>query len=991
MEDGLSQSTALALLQDRRGFLWIATQDGVNRYDGSTIRPLLHTSAPPDTARRVVDHFFRAMAEDSQGRLWLGTAAAGVYVTDRDGRVLARPRPPRSAHPLAEDRIEERIYAFAALPEGGMLVASSAGLLVGDSAARRLTPLAGPDVVPDSADATAVALEGATVWAGYADGTLARARRTRAVGGPLDLDEWETIDLGAPIRTVTRGPDGRLWAGTLGAGLFVVEDTGDGLRVVREVAVGEVDADGEWTLPSQYVTAVEFDSHGEQWVGTWNGLARRPRGSRRFRVYRRSALDPRGLRNSEIHSLLEDRDGVLWIGTTDGVNALSPYRHAFDLYMDPGAGEVAPMRTRALLGGEEGVVWAGTRDSELVRIETATARVEMVLDLKPLAPTDNLAGIHDLEHDGRGGLWIATLGAGLVHHVPGREPRFHKAEPLDPRSLPHDDLESVLLASDGTLWLGSNTSSLIRYEGGRFERYERLPDVGELPSYVWPIVEEPDGTLWIGTFGGGLYRLSADRASGAHWKLGEDPDIAANRILSLNRAADGALWIGTQGGGVFRLDPDGEGLRRWTAADGLPHDHVQAILEDGRGTVWASTSAGLGRYTPETDRWLTFDVRDGLQADRFYAGAAWKSPDGVLFFGGERGVTAVHPERLAPRGDAPPPVITEIRVEGRRHRTPAPDSVARLRLHHTENAVTFRFVELDFENPERNRFEYRLVGAEDVWVAGGRDWNARFAGLRPGRYAFELRATNGSRVWSDVVRVPLEVRPPYWATLWFRALVIAALVSLGWMLYVWRTRQQLAVERLRFGIASRLHDDIGASLSSIAMRTELLGGRAGDPSLRAQLGDVAAAARGSAERLREMVWVVRSQHDTAESLRARIEETAQELLGGLHEYRVSVRGLDRDVEIGMELRQDAHLLVKEAIHNAARHAGATRVEIELSSDGRDLVMIVRDDGRGFDPDSSPGCGNGLALMADHAERHGGDFEIRSVPGEGTEVRARIPL
>lgn len=987
MEDGLSQSTALALLQDRRGFLWIATQDGVNRYDGNAIRPFLHTSAP-DSVRTVVDHFFRAMTEDASGRLWLGTTAAGVYVTDRDGRVLAHPGPPDPG--AAREAI--RVHALDALPEGGVLIASSAGLFAGEPSARRLRPLGRPATVPDSTDATAVVVEGATVWVGYGDGTLARARRPRPADEPDRLEGWETIDLGAPVRTVTRGPGGQVWVGTLGTGLHLIDDADGALALDRTLAVGDTEAGVSWTLPSGYVTAVLFDSHGEQWVGTWNGLARRSRGSERFQVYRRSALDPRGLRNSEIHSLLEDRDGVLWIGTTDGVNALSPYRYGFDLYLDHVAGEAAPMRTRALLGADGDVVWAGTRDSELIRIEPSSGRVETALDLKPLAPTDNLAGIHDLEHDGRGGLWIATLGAGLVHHVPGRPPRFHRAEPRDPWSLPHDDLESVLRASDGSLWLGSNTESLIRYEDGRFERLRTLPGVGELPPYVWPMVEAPDGTLWIGTFGGGLYRLSADRASGARWTLGDGPDVAANRILSLTRTSDGSLWIGTQGGGAFRLDPDGGRPRRWTSADGLPHDHVQAILEDERGAVWVSTSAGLGRYAPRDDRWRTFDVRDGLQADRFYAGAAWKSPDGTLFFGGERGVTAVHPDRVGPRGGAPAPVITEIVIEGRARRTPAPDSVGRLRLDHTENAVTFRFAELDFENPERNRFEYRLVGADDAWVAGERDWNARFAGLRPGRYTFELRATNASGVWSDVIGIPIQVRPPYWATLWFRALVIGGLVSLIWILWLWRTRQQLAVERLRFGIASRLHDDIGASLSSIAMRTELLGGHARDPSLARQLGDVATAARSSAERLREMVWVVRSQHDTAESLRARIEETAQELLGGLLEYRVMGDGLGRDVAVGMELRQDAHLLVKEAISNAARHAGATRVEIDLSLDPYGaLVMVVRDDGTGFDPDTAAGRGNGLGLMTDHAHRHGGEVEIRSAPGEGTEVRARIPL
>ncbi|MCG8468952.1 MAG: ATP-binding protein [Gemmatimonadetes bacterium] len=980
-EHGLSQATALAIHQDADGFIWIATQDGVNRWDGSSVTRFLSSS---ETSRRdiAVDGFTTTLAEHVDGSLWAGTRSSGVYVLDRTGEIVAQLRVPEPVSEIAADA--NRVFAIDRYADGRMLVGSGSGLWVSGRDSGRLEAVARPAGVPDSAGVTALLTGADAIWVGYADGTLARSAVRDANLAVLD---WAVTQLDAQPRDFALDPDGeRVWVATLGGGLYAISVRDSALSIDRQIrGGGTASAPRAPTLPSDYVTSVLFDSDENLWVGTWNGLALRRPGSTRWEIYQRSRLDPRSLRSSEIISLLEDRDGVLWIGTANGVNSLSPHRRAFGLYTNFVGGEVAPIAAKTIHGSRDGHLWVGTTDSELLRIHVDTGRPETVLFLRDSAADLPLGGLYEIEPDGSGGWWIATLGAGLLHYAPGR-PGYEQFRRAD--GLPADDLESVTRSRDGSLWIGTNRAGLVRFDGQRFEHITTLPDGRPLHEYVWPILEDGDGALWIGTLGGGLYRLSGDRASARRIVLDDDGGATVDRILTLARARDGALWIGTQGGGLFRHEPISGTTRRWTAVDGLPHNHVEAILEDEIGDIWVSTNGGLGRYSPSEDSWRTFDWADGLQSDRFFANAAWKDDGGRLYFGGERGVTSVEPARIREPHRKPEVLLTGVRVEGARNRMAETRDLV---LRASENAVEFRFVTLDFENPDKNAFRYRLSDVEETWVEGARDWSARYTGLGPGGYTFEVQATNAAGVASDVLAVPFEVRPPFWGTIWFQVGIGISLVALTWIVYLYRTRQRLEIERVRFRIASRLHDDVGASLSGIAMRTEMLSRLKAEQVAPAKLLELSNAARRTATRLRETVWVVAAHHDTAAALRTRIEETSHELLNDICTYSFDSVGLTEDVRVGMELRQDLHLLTKEALHNSARHADADHVDIALRYDAKKgLGIRITDDGVGFDVRAAERRGgNGLGLMRRHAQRHGGTIRIES-GHEGTSILVEVP-
>ncbi len=347
------------------------------------------------------------------------------------------------------------------------------------------------------------------------------------------------------------------------------------------------------------------------------------------------------------------------------------------------------------------------------------------------------------------------------------------------------------------------------------------------------------------------------------------------------------------------------------------------------------------------------------------------------------------PPALAATTSSPALTALTIQIPAHPERPLQPNVGESISLRHFESSVAFRFGGAG-QASEASRSQYRLTGVDGAWVDGGREWRVRYAGLQPGRYVFEVRQAAGD-AWSAPISVPLDVRGPYWRTWWFQGMGIALLALLLWVARARGARRTVQMERVRFQIASRLHDDIGASLSSIAMRTDMLSQRTDlERGVRERLGHISATARRTAGRLREMVWVFNAEHDTVQALAARIEESADELLEGICTYELNASGA-LATPIDMELRHDVHLLAKEALSNAARHAEAKHLRVDVDCvGGRELKLRIADDGRGFAP-AAVSRGNGLGLMTRHAQRHHGALHVESEPGVGTRVALSVPL
>ena len=638
--DGLADNTVQSLTQDRQGFLWLGTQDGLSRFDGRTFR-----TYRADARHRgsLTGNFVRALAPAPQGGLWLGTDYGLSYydpATERFARVPADTAAPYFVNALLAD------------PTGPVWVGTEDGLLGYDPRTRRLRRFrcAAPGAAASAGRRNSVrclARDAAgTLWAGTGEGQLCR----------LDLaDGWLHPTPAyrpagpAPLSALAAGPAGGLWAGTEDGGLYFLPPAGP----ARELAPSH---SGGVAVRSLWV-----DARGGAWVGSGTGLRYwlappAPASGLMLTAAHTAAPAPTPTAlAADVLALAPGREGQLWVGTAAGLRWLDLRPSAFGrLPVGPGAGPVW-----AVAAGPTGL-WLGTEQQGLLRL-AADGRVLERQQHRP-ADTTSLADnyLRCVLADPDGGLWVGTQRRGLDYRPAGAAGWRHFRHAAGRAGSLADDFVRCLYRDplDGALWVGTEGGLCRRAAGGAggFRAYQHRPDAPHgLPNnFVRCVLRDAAGRLWVGTGGGGLSRLD-DPATGRFTTFranaAAEHGLPGNFVRALCLDATGRLWVGTEDGGLCRLDDPATGrFTTFGEAQGLPNSVIYSILLDSATrSLWVSTNRGVARLDPATERLTAFDAQDGLPQLEYNAGAGCRGPGGRLYFGGRWGQWGFGRGRCGPR------------------------------------------------------------------------------------------------------------------------------------------------------------------------------------------------------------------------------------------------------------------------------------------------------------------------------------------------------
>ena len=974
-DDGLSQASVYAIAQDVDGFLWVGTGNGLDRYDGNTFRSLWIEGA---TSSPVSYGLVRALHSDAGGRLWAAVDDRGLFLYDR---LRERFHHVRTFAANGDDHGPvARVWSFAETGDTLLLVATDEGIahIAWDSAGAML--LLDGDRVGDC-DRAVTALWSApdAMWWGTQDGCILRGTT------PFDTTVAIVARAGATIREIKPGIGDVVHVATQGRGVLLFHRDGR--------SWSDPPPKGRSSRLTEQVQAILTTEMGDTWIGTRGGLAWvQPDGVDTTWFSAGSAASG-DLPNPIVQVLYEDRSGVLWVGTWSGLARLSPFYRGIrfiperaDRNGEPFGGVVSIVEDR------DGGILTGSLGGALTRVRGSAAGPGTALARAP-----RLADVFSMARARGGGLWVGTYGSGIQRLGPGGW-RSYRAGRAGAGEAPDDYVTAVFVDHAGTVWTGGRSSGLARYipDTDRFEPFHAAPPGNGLSSsYVWPIREDTHGDLWFGKNGaeGGIFRLRADRRTldffGTTGVTNDRPN--AGRVLTLLVSGDTMVWFGTQGGGLGRLDPRTGDIRFFTTANGLPHDNVEGLLEDRSGHLWVTTNGGLARFDPSTEDFWVFLLSSGIQDMRFFANSAYRSPEGLLYFGGPNGITVIDPERVVPRSTPPGLALIHFAVEGA-EREDITNLSARegVELGPDENFFTLEFAALDFTESSRNWFRYRLDDFEGSWVDAGTQRSARYTDVRPGRYTFRVEARNSDGVWSEGgLAVPILVRPPFYDTVWFRAAALSLLAGILWVVHLYRRRENERIRTMRLRIAGELHDDIGANLSAIALKSALVR-RITDMEDRGTtaLADIQGLANDTMQKVREMIWVVKEEHDSIQGLVTRMEDVVGTLLGGVVDFTFTVDPAMLDGQLDMAIRQDIYRVFKEAIQNVMKHAGAVSVTIRVEYAAPELRIVVMDDGCGFE-ERNVRRGTGLALMEVRDKRKDARVKVSSAPGHGTTVEIAV--
>ena len=805
--EGLSQQSANAIAQDASGFIWIGTEDGLNRYDGYTIQ---HVRRMRAQEQGLPDNYIASMQVDSEGRLWVAT----------DGGGLARQTGNAAAFAVvsagAENEIERiKVVRFDRLGQLWIGVREG-GLAMLDASRRKLTRWRHDPTRINSlaSDVVLAVLESrrGEIWVGTDRGL----DRVSAKSTEVQHVSLRSIARTQPVkvRALLEDEQGAIWIGT-DAGLIRLD-----VRTGVEHRYRHDDADPS-SLPSDIVNVLHQDRAGRLWVGTTHGLVLFDRATGQCDNYQYDPADPFSLPDSNVVSLFEDRGGLLWIGTKfGGVGRWNPRTWSFGPHAGGAEEGLSNSNVMAFTEDAEGRLWVATFDGGVAVLDPARKQTT--------ALRANSSGKHGLSDDrvmalmtdARGDVWAGTMSGGVNRIDPRTlQVTTYRHDPANAQSLSAPGVMSLLEDATGTVWVGTFGGGLSRFDrdSQTFHRY--LPDpnvVTRLASgRVTALLQDRASRIWVGTDGGGLNIL--DPATGLFHRFqhdGRDPSsLSDDTVYALHADADGTIWVGTRGGGLDRVigsstDPAKLRFANIAEAEGLPNTTVYGIQSDRSGLLWLSTNYGLARLDPRTGVIRAFHRRHGLRAEEFNFGAHYRSRRGELLFGSSNGYNAFDPERLQWNETPPQIVLTALPEAGKPLEiNSASKQDPPVRLSYRHNSIGFGLAALDFAAPQANAFQYQLDGLKPEWVDAGTQHHISYSSLPAGHYTLNVRAANADGAWTQSgVAFAFDVDPAPWATRTAYALYVLALMLIAWGCWVAHRRSIEREERYARQLEAKVRD-----------------------------------------------------------------------------------------------------------------------------------------------------------------------------------------
>jgi ligand-binding sensor domain-containing protein/two-component sensor histidine kinase len=941
INDGLSQGMVTRIIQDRYGFMWFATLDGLNRYDGYKFTVYRHD---PRDERSITESYAQVLFEDSKGRLWIGTVSGGLDLYDAETETyLHINKLETEAGKLSEGPVngiaEDKDGNIWVLVYDNLQKISIADSKKNGRLKISVQRVRAPAITTKSL--LTITKSGHIYFADCRKGILYKLKNEAT-------QEWEVV---WQIKDEERQQNSLPTIYTI---LQFVEDKENGklylfhqegvTRFNESTSVEEklFPGDGFTTYDSPLRAAL--DKSGIIWFSSLNTLACFDTHS--GNISNAIAVDPKqAMLVKSAYSPFIDRSGLLWIGTS-GYGLLKRNIRSESFHHVSGGANYSIReddKGKILLGN-------GTTVREIFDRTTATSKAVAPDEIKNYNRYLNLP----LASDGFGDWFV---------------------EELSLRYQPKNGLAAAQYPLPVTI----------------NNEYQHL---------IQCRIKDEAGNIWLGTTQG-LLRFDIKRKGWTIFRANpkDHNTLSSNVIFSLcldPGQPQQYLWVGTGGGGLNRFDMQSGKSLTYTTKDGLPNNVIYGILPDDAGHLWMSSNKGLSCFDIQQKIFKNFDYKDGLQSNEFNRGAYWRARDGWLFFGGVNGFNYFSPRQILTNTTIPQVVITGLKIRNEPVQVQSEGSpltkpiylTHQLQLSYQENFLSFEFASMDFNYPEKNRYQFKLTGLDKDWIDAGTTNSATYTNLDPGTYSFMVRGSNNDGTWNKrASSVDLVILPPWYLSWWFRTGIVLLVLSALYLFYRYRLAQALKLQAIRNGIADDLHDEVGSNLSNIYIFSNVAQQKEkANESTAPLLQKITDYTKQSMEAINDIVWMVNTRNDEFENIMAKMRTLA----GEFSETCDCNLFIDLDeslnhIKLDIEKRKNFYLIYKEAINNLAKYAACKNVWIEMKLVHKTVTLLIRDDGKGFDP-ATKRTGNGMLNMKKRAQVLGGHLEVSSAVGKGTSLQ-----
>jgi signal transduction histidine kinase/ligand-binding sensor domain-containing protein/DNA-binding response OmpR family regulator len=1043
-KEGLLSNSVNAILKDRLGLMWFATDDGLNRFDGTNFK--VYRTRRGDTTSLLANEIL-ALHEDKRGNLWIGTSGGGFSCYNRRKDIFQHFPKNKNIPGLTHNSV---IRSICSDYLGNIWIAHYEGLYVLDPNSNHISKM-----------------------------ELLAGKNSAVIKTTLQY--------------VFEDSKHRIWIAT-DNGLFLYTPE---TKTFKQFVHNDLD---KFSISSNKVRAIAEDRSGNIWVGTTEGLCRMQPNADNFITYRHIPGDAASLSNNIINCITTGEDGLLWIGTTEGLNVFHPQKQQFTVFT-PETGNIHSLTStfvRCAYIDKQGIYWFGTFRGGINKYDKNINLFNLVQGSAFKGNNATIPAFTAFAENKNGNVFIGTDGAGLFEF--DRKTKLIRPVPVtlkgeltqSPRILAlqkardnklyigtlahgaiimdlltgsfqqvqtgagagnqyNNDIFSLLEDSKGNIWAGTNGDGLYVIRNNRvIARYTPFPNAAanefQLPvnGYIRAIMEDREGRIWIGSHGGGLAVLHPDGKWTVYTK--DNSSLPNDKIHAMLCDSHGQIWVGTFGGGLSLYDKSKDQFITFSEQDGLPNTTIYQILEDLQGGIWFSTNTGISSFDIRQKKFRNFTSYNGVQPNNFVHASGIRMPNGELFFGGLQGINYFNPAALTVNRNVPTVLLTELKISNKSV-VPGDDSpikehitVAReIRLDYKQN-FALSFVALNYTIPKENQYAYKLEGFDRDWNFTGPVNAASYTNLDPGEYLFQVKAGNNDDVWSKgETLIKIYVRPPFWRTIY--AFIFYLLAIGGLLLYIRyrgiaKLRKQFALEqereqgrrmremdRLKLKFLTNLSHDFRTPISLIMGPVDQL---ITEGSANGQL-DKLNMIRRNARRLLNLVNQLLDFRKMEEH-ELRLQLSKGDFISFVKEVSESFRDMAEQKHIDFIFKSDTgkmevlfdHDKIERVLFNLLSNAfkftlegGTIAVEINKASvndkENNRVSIKVRDTGIGIPDDKkekifarffqhysagavlNQGTGIGLSITKEFVKMHGGAIDVDSEPGKGSVFTIELPL
>jgi two-component sensor histidine kinase/ligand-binding sensor domain-containing protein len=1029
--DGLSNTAAQAILQDSNGFIWIGSQQGLNRYDGAKMEVFSHY---PDDPSGLSNAWVYDLLEGEDGKIWVATDG-GLDIFDPTSKKFTTfPIDPNGEMGLPHKSVRCLFKA----KDGTIWIGTLRGLSRWEGGSK-FTQIIEYEPDPSRTKrpgvrAIAETRDG-TLWVGTQDNGLQHINPITGETHSYDYSAGGKKSTGDKyISSVFVDNDDAVWVGTRSGGLSRIDPVDRTVkRFTKSDAPGSLQSNGIWTIYQ--------DREESVWIGTeGGGLSLWDPVLENFQTYKHDPADPISLADDVVYEIMQDDGDVLWVGTFSGISkwnrSIPTFTHLSR--KDSTTNSLSNNKISSFQETKDGRIWIGTIGGgvNLWDQEASSFRSFEQISGDSSSLSDNR--VMSLLASNNTTLWAGTMGAGInLLSSDGEIIQKYFHDEFDETSISSNKISDILQDESGSIWISTFGGALNKYIGnGAFERYPSKKEKAYQfsTSFIVDMELSHDGTIWLAGDGGGLMNFDpqTEKVTVHQHDPSNSNSVSGNHIIALHETTE-ALWVGTRDTGLNKLR-DNTWLR-FNRRKGIASGAIYGILEDEFKRLWISHGKGISVYHQRSNRFTNYNRTHGLQGEDFNNGASFKNSSGQMLFGGSNGFNIFNPSKIQGNRHVPPVVLSRFTKFNTETLLEIPTHKAKeIKLAYTDYVIGFEFAALDYTAPEKNQYRYKLIGFDKEWVETQNVRQATYTNLAPGKYIFRVQGSNNDGVWnSEGLSIDVSVAPPWWATWWAYTIYVILFIGVLYALSriykakLYRAQQKRYSQQLEALVTERTQE----------LQKEILGHKAAQSKLSASLGEKEVLLKEVHHRVKNNMQVISSllniQADSVDDERfvslltesqQRIKSMAlihenlyrsEDLLeinfntyiemlanGLLRFYRFDnlVVGLKLDVKnvfLDIDTAVPCGLIINELVSNALKHAyngkagsGTITIKFHPISDGSRYRFSVADDGVGvpddFDIQSAPSMG--LEIVRILTEQLDGNISINNQ--HGTEFIIEFP-